>query len=90
MARELEGAGCQPELLEIYTKCNAISIHLWNEHDSPTMEGELDEAAWGNAKSHYIRTVELVDRVAHIEGEPLSIWNPWDPVLPAGEEDEGE
>ena len=46
MAREFEGQACHAELLEIYPKCNAISIPLWNEHDAPTLEGKLDEEAW--------------------------------------------
>ena len=39
-----------------------------------------DEEAWTNSKTHYVRAVELTDRVHYVEGHPLNLRNPWDPA----------
>lgn len=77
-----EGSDARPksvvdELLELYTKANRISLHLWNEYESPSVSG-LDEEEWAAMKEIYARAKELLHMFIVVDGQPLDMTNPWE------------
>lgn len=72
----------QKELGELYTRANRNALALYNEYETPSGP-ELAETEWADVKEIYVRTRELTGVVLMIDGEPLSLRNPWDPPDPS-------
>eukprot|EP00933_Yihiella_yeosuensis_P015445 TRINITY_DN13471_c0_g6_i1.p1 TRINITY_DN13471_c0_g6~~TRINITY_DN13471_c0_g6_i1.p1 ORF type:complete len:254 (-),score=64.22 TRINITY_DN13471_c0_g6_i1:82-798(-) len=69
------------EIFELYTRAKRIALHLYNEIDSPSVQG-LDEDDWTALKDIYARARELTGVVIVSDGQPLSMINPWEQPPP--------
>jgi len=70
------------ELLALSTVATRVRITLWNEYETPSVPGTLDEA-WEETKAAYARGSEITGMVIVLpEGQAFDVRNPWDPQHP--------
>jgi len=75
------GPQARDELLDMWTRAKRIALTLYNEFEHPTLPG-LAEDDWRDATELYQRAQELTGMYISVEGEPLSMRNPWDQPPP--------
>lgn len=76
---QAEAGRIRDELLDLYTSCNRINLHLWNEVDRPTLSFAIDQEAWTKLRANYRRAVDLTGLVLTVDGMPVDLSLDWLP-----------